>query len=107
MTSLSRVVHANDQMWSLNGRQGMFGVDAPRTTSADVIDLLNREINSARSHRPCGFNDLRARVFAGSAADLGFTRTLGSGTIQLKPMLHVQNGSVAVAHRYKSVQASC
>jgi hypothetical protein len=36
--------------------------------------------------------DLGARVFAGLAANLAFTRTLGSA-VRLKPMLHVRNGS--------------
>ena len=50
-----------------------FGVGAPRNTPAEIVDMLNREINAglADPMMKARFADLGAEVLAGSPADFG------------------------------------
>jgi len=52
---------------------GWFDVCAPRTTPVEIVDRLNREINSglADEKLKARLADLGATVFAGSPSDFG------------------------------------
>jgi tripartite-type tricarboxylate transporter receptor subunit TctC len=52
---------------------GWFGIGAPKNTSAEIVDRLNKEINTglADPKVKARFAELGATAFAGSPADFG------------------------------------